>query len=154
MKARYPLENVKSGIVNCHLKDYASDPFIRGAEASGGVVSALLICALEKGLVDAATVVSMSRSQPWKAEPRIAKTRAHIIGVAQSKYVVVPINSLLTKASEEEFRRLAVVGYPCHIHGLRKMQSCGKPKNIVSEIELVLELFCGTIFHSEPQNMY
>lgn len=142
-RERSLVENKKFGIAKMYLKGYATDSAVRNAGASGGVVSALLICALEQNIIDGALVVAMSKREPWKAEPRIVTKASEIVEAAKSKYVMVPVNSVLSEAIESGFHRLGMVGCPCHIHALRKMKLYRKPKNTLSNIEVVLGLFCG-----------
>ena len=141
---RSVVENERFGIVKTYLKGYATDLSIRNAGASGGIATALLVCALEQGIIDAAIVVSTPTNNPWRAKPKIATTPSDIIHAAQSKYVMVPVNSLLNEAVQKGFKKLGIIGCPCHIHALRKMQIHKKPRNITSKIKILLGLFCGT----------
>jgi coenzyme F420 hydrogenase subunit beta len=86
----------------------------------------------------------MSTERPWRAEPKIATTRAEVLEAAQSKYTVVPNSALLSEAAHRGFNRLGIVGLPCHIHGIRKMQMSGKPKTVLSKIKFTIGIFCGS----------
>ena len=82
-----------------------------------------MIYALEKGIISAAAVVVYDKNQPWRAQPVLATTRQEIIGAAQSKYVVVPVNAILSDSKIKPLSgRVGCVGLPCHVHGLRKLQ--------------------------------
>ncbi|MFC1874178.1 Coenzyme F420 hydrogenase/dehydrogenase, beta subunit C-terminal domain [Chloroflexota bacterium] len=132
------------GICSRWQKGYATDPEVRQSAASGGCTSALLIYALEKGLIDGAIVVGMNLQYPWRTEPRLVTTRDEVLAAAQSKYALVPSNILINEAEHRGLNRLAIVGLPCHIHGIRKMQMYGKPKKLISRIKFIIGLFCGT----------
>lgn len=135
------------GVSQGFLKSYALDPQVRDAGAGGGVVSALLIYALEKGIIDAAVVTGMSTQQPWRVEPKIATSREEVIANAQSRYAVVPTNSIIKEAMASDRRRLGAVGLPCHVHGLRKIQALGRPKQVNNAVKFIIGLFCGSNSH-------
>lgn len=127
----------------------AVDRDIRKHGASGGLVTALLIYALEKGLVDCALVAGYRPDQPWRTEAKLAVTRQQLLAAAQSKYACVPVSALLNRAYKEGYRRLAVVGLPCQIHGLRKMQYHGQPAYLSRAVVLTVGLFCASQFYFE-----
>lgn len=124
---------------NCYT-GYATDPETRYHSASGGLVTTLLIFALEEGMIDGALVTRMSKENPLEPEPFIARTREEIISAAKSKYCPVPANTILSEIIKEE-GRFAVVGLPCHIQGVRKAEMVNK--KLKEKIVLHLGLFCN-----------
>ena len=132
------------GVAQVYLKGHAVDPEVRDAGAAGGVISALLIYALEKGIIDTAVVTGMSTQQPWRVAPKVATSREEIIANAQSRYAMVPTNSILKEALASGGRKLGAAGLPCHVHGLRKIQAAGRPKQINNAIKLIIGLFCAS----------
>ncbi len=128
---------------------WATDRVTRQLGASGGLVTALLIYALEKGIIDGALVAGFRQDLPWRTEARLAVNREQLLAAAQSKYACVPVNTLLNQALEQGYRRLAVVGLPCHIHGLRKMQFYGQPASLARGVVLMVGLFCASQFYFE-----
>jgi len=132
------------GVAQVFLKGHAVDPEIRGAGAAGGVISALLIYALEKGIIDTAVVTGMSTEQPWRVAPKIATSREEILANAQSRYAIVPTNSIIKEALAANGGKLGAAGLPCHVHGLRKIQAAGRPKPINKAIKLIIGLFCAS----------
>jgi len=132
------------GVAQAYLKGHAIDPEVRDAGAAGGVISALLIYALEKGIIDTAVVTGMSVQQPWRVAPKIATSREEIIANAQSRYAMVPTNSIIKEALASGGRKLGAVGLPCHVHGLRKIQAIGRPKQINNAIKFIIGLFCAS----------
>jgi coenzyme F420 hydrogenase subunit beta len=131
------------------LAGWAADEAIRQRGAGGGLVTALLAYALEKGFIDCALVSGFRRDQPWRTQAKLAVNRQQLLAAAQSKYACVPVNTLLRKAFAEGYRRVAVVGLPCHIHGLRKMQFCGRPASLARGVVLMVGLFCASQFYFE-----
>lgn len=124
---------------DCYL-GHATDDNIRYNAASGGLVTALLIFALEKGVIDGALVTKMSDKNPLEPQPFIARTKDEIISAYKSKYCPVPANVALREIIKEE-GRFAVVGLPCHIHGVRKAELANK--KLKEKIVLHIGIFCS-----------
>lgn len=106
--------------LGCYI-GHATDRNVRRDCASGGLVSALLIFALEEGLIDGALVTRMCSDHPLRPEPFIARTRDEVLDAAGSKYCPVPAGAAMKEILREK-GRFAVVGLPCHIHALRKAE--------------------------------
>ncbi|GAW92818.1 Coenzyme F420 hydrogenase/dehydrogenase, beta subunit C-terminal domain [Calderihabitans maritimus] len=137
------------GVYRNSYNGYARDDFIRKKGASGGVVTALLVHALETGIIDCAIVAGFNTEKPWLTEAKIAASREEIVDAAQSKYAVVPVNMRIREAVKRGYRRIALVGLPCHIHAVRKMQYYGIPRDISVKIKLTIGLFCASQFYFE-----
>jgi coenzyme F420 hydrogenase subunit beta len=128
------------------------DPVIEGAQ-DGGVVSALLIWLLEAGEIDGALVARESASEPWKGEAYLATTPEEVRECAGSFY-----NQTLALA-HVDFEgyelppnpRIAVVGTPCEIEGIKAMQA--RPwawgSSRVEAITLTIALLCTKSFNYE-----
>lgn len=119
--------------IGIHLNCYAAnavDQSIRGNAGSGGVVTSLLLCAFGKDLIDGAIVTTMSPDDPLRPMPFIATGPEDVIRSQKTKYMLVPggLTSVLNEAvNERGLKRLAVVGSPCHIHAVRKLQHSANP---------------------------
>ena len=137
------------GVFSFSGMGYATEERVRRAGASGGVATALLIYGLESGLIDCALVAAFNRDKPWRTEARIATTKEELIEAAQSKYAAVATNSLLGEAVKRGYRKIGLVGCPCHIHAIRKMEYQRLLPNITKKIKILLGLFCGAQFHFE-----
>jgi coenzyme F420 hydrogenase subunit beta len=125
--------------LNCYV-GHSKDHGIRYHSSSGGLVTQLLIFALEKGIIDGALVTRMSDKDPLRPEPFIAKTKEEIICASKSKYCPVPANVAL-KEILNKGGRFAVVGLPCHIHGVRKAMSTNK--KLRESVRLTFGLMCS-----------
>lgn len=136
-----PKDILIGNYINCYV-GYATDYDIRYSSASGGLVTALLIFALEEGLINGALVTRMKKDKPLEPEPFIARTKDEIIAAATSKYCPVPANIAIKQILEAtEGERFAVVGLPCHIHGIRKAEQSNI--KLKEKIVLHLGLFCS-----------
>jgi coenzyme F420 hydrogenase subunit beta len=101
---------------------YSTINNIRYNSASGGLITGLLIYALEEGLINGALVAKMDEKNPLESKVFIARTKQDIISAACSKYCPVPANIML-KTIMQSNEKYAFVGLPCHVHGLRKAES-------------------------------
>ena len=98
---------------------HATDHDIRFESSSGGLVTSLLIFALEQNLIDGVAVITMDSG----LEPRgiIARTSSEVRAAAGSKYCPAHLGDALSEIANSE-GRYAVVGLPCHLHGVRKLE--------------------------------
>jgi len=136
-----PENTLVGNYLNCYT-GHATDYDIRYNSASGGLVTQLLIFALEEGIIDGALVTRMNKDKPLEPEPFIARTKEEIIGASKSKYCPVPANVALREILEaEEGERFAVVGLSCHIQGVRKAEQVNK--KLREKIVLHLGIFCN-----------
>ena len=120
---------------------HSTDYDIRYNSSSGGLVTALLIFALEKGIIDGALVTRMKKDNPLEPEPFIARTGEEIIEASKSKYCPVPANIALKEIlNSKEGEKFAVVGVPCQIQGIRKAEQINK--KLKERIILHFGLFC------------
>lgn len=84
---------------------------------SGGVVSAIALFLLKTSSVKGIVVASMEKGLPPRPVVKIATNEREIIASQKSKYCPVPLLSFLKKMHNEK-QPIAIVGLPCHIHGL------------------------------------
>jgi len=136
---KQPEDPVLGNFLQCYI-GHSNDSGICSASSSGGVVTHLLVYALEKGLIDGAVVARMKKGDPLKTEVVVARTRGEIISASKSKYCPVATNVVL-KAISAENGRFAVVGLPCHMHGIRMAEALSD--ELKSRIVLHVGLFCG-----------
>jgi coenzyme F420 hydrogenase subunit beta len=127
-------------------------PALPGVQ-DGGVVSALLIELLESGEIDGALVAKPSETEPWKGVAHLAQTREDVIACAGSFYnQTLALGHLdLKKYDLPAKPRIALVGTPCEIQGLRAMQQrpfyWGASK--VDAVVLTVALLCTKSFDYE-----
>ncbi len=133
-----------------------TDPRVAECCTDGGVVTSLLLYLLDKGLIEAALV---SRSKgPFQRSPILGTTREEIISAAGShfdeSFSVVELGSRYSTYSPTMYElktlrgssmdRIAMVGTPCQIRTVRKMQVLGViPADV---IKYCFGLFCWENF--------
>lgn len=123
---------------NCYI-GHSANQETRYNAASGGLVTELLVFALENGIIEGALVTKMSESNPLEPEVFIARTKESIISATKSKYCPVPANIGLHEVLKEK-GKFAVVGLPCHMQGIRKAE--GLINGLKDKIVFHLGLFC------------
>lgn len=119
---------------------HAADPLVRAAGSAGGVVTALLLSALEQGLIDGALVVANDALDPTRPRLTVARTPEEIRAAAQSKYCLAPTNILLGRIPKGD-ERLGIVALPCQAHGLQLARALNL--NIARRVALLIGVFCG-----------
>lgn len=134
-----PENKLIGNYINCYI-GHSTDKKIRWSASSGGLITTLLIFALEKGIIDGALVTRMSEKNPLEPEVIIARTKEEIISASGSKYCPVPANIALKEILKGD-GKFAVVGLPCHIHGIRKAEMLNE--KLKEKVVLHLGLFCG-----------
>lgn len=141
------LENEPLGIYQNIFAGYAKNAGLRKKGASGGAATAILLYALEAGVIDGAIVAQKHPEYPWRFVPTIATKGEEIIQAASSKYCVVPTNAVLGEVVNGlGLKKVGVMGCPCHIEAIRKMQISSRPRKIAEAIKLTVSLFCATNF--------
>lgn len=119
---------------------HASAQDIRYNSTSGGLVTSLLIQAMENSLIDGALVLGMSESNPLETKPFVATTPSQVISASGSKYCPSATNVGLRHILYNE-GLFAVVGLPCHMHAIRTLERLDEA--LRKKIALHLGLFCA-----------
>ena len=104
---------------------YSSDEWIRFHSASGGMTSQFLIFLLEKGLIKGAVVTRFNPTFNYQVETFIATSRTEILEAKSSKYCPVSLAGIIKQIKKFD-GKVAIVGLPCHIQGLRKFEKIDK----------------------------
>jgi coenzyme F420 hydrogenase subunit beta len=123
---------------------FARDEQVRSNAASGGIISAVSLYLLEKGLVDGVLTLVDSDEEPYRAVPKVVTSREDVLAAAQSRYSISPLNTTLNELALLP-GRYAYVGLPCQVHSIRKLQAAGHPA--AAKIEYVIGTYCGNILH-------
>ena len=128
----------------------AADNKVLSKAQDGGIVSAILIYALEENIIDG-TIVAGPGDEPWKPEPLVATTKKEILKGAGTKYTMCPNLSVIKEATREYgLEKIGTVGTPCQVMGLRKMQTYPLGvRNVVDKIALSIGIYCMENFPDE-----
>jgi coenzyme F420 hydrogenase subunit beta len=139
------------GIYRFCVKGHATDAAVRDASASGGLTTAICAYALDKGIVDGVILAGFSHEQPWRCVPYIATSSEDFKKLkTNSALVIVPVNELLIEAVvRRKLKKIGIVGLPCHIHGIRKMQMNDTPHNVSAAINFTISNFCASAYYLE-----
>jgi coenzyme F420 hydrogenase subunit beta len=112
----------------------AAKTAIKGQD--GGVVTSLLVEGMRNGFFDSAIVVRKGYSP--QIEAVMAEDTGDIIAARGTKYQLVSVPGKLVEAIKERGKKkIAVVGLPCQVSGIREIQK------VMPEMDLfVIGLFC------------
>ncbi|MDH5438878.1 MAG: Coenzyme F420 hydrogenase/dehydrogenase, beta subunit C-terminal domain [Candidatus Bathyarchaeota archaeon] len=123
----------------------ASDKRILQVCQDGGVVTALLMFALENGLVDGAIVSGVDKDRPFYPAPRLATTPQEVLECAGTRYSYSANLLAFQEGIKQKKKSLAFVGTPCQIHALRKIEMVPL-KKYSKPLRLAIGLMCTESF--------
>jgi coenzyme F420 hydrogenase subunit beta len=119
---------------------HARDEDIRYEASSGGALSAVLIHALEEGLVDRVIHVAADPAHPTGNIITCSRTAAEVLSGAGSRYTASsPLAQI--DAALNEGGRLAFVGKPCDVSALRSLSEIDP--RVARHVPIMLSFFCG-----------
>jgi len=111
----------------------------------GGVVTSLLVCAIEDGLINGAALSGKSPDEPLKGVPKLALSKSDILACSGTRYTYSPNMLALKNAAQKKVEKIAFVGTPCQIHAIRRMQILPL-KKYASLVKFTIGLFCTESF--------
>jgi len=123
----------------------ASDENILHACQDGGVVSALLIHALNNGIIDSAVVSATSQEKPLFPIPKLVSTPQEVLECAGTRYMYSPNLLALGEAIRQKRKSLAFVSTPCQIQAIRKIEAFPL-KKYSNLIKFTIGLMCTESF--------
>ena len=135
-----------SGVFKDIVLARASDPVLAEIGQDGGLVSALLVYALEHDMIDAALVSYLEGDgTTWKAIPGVARTREDVIASAGSRYTYSANTMAYADAIESGAERIALVGMSCQssVPPVMKQRKAGK---VARRLSLNIGLLCSKTF--------
>lgn len=119
LQERMPPDPFVGKILSCHV-GRATDNNISLNSQSGGVATALLKHLFDTGQIEVAIVAVMREGTPPRGEVLIAKNAEELLLAQKSKYTPIPMLKALRKIGSIK-GDIALVGLPCHIHGLQNL---------------------------------
>ena len=144
--ARERTDDEVAGIYQDIVLTRASDETVLKNGQDGGLVSAILLWALEHDYIDAALVSYLEGdANSWVAKPGVAANREEILEAAGSRYTYSANTLAMDEALEAGHERLALVGMSCQssvppVMWSRKVGKISKP------IKFNLGLLCSKTF--------
>ena len=124
----------------------AADPAVHEGGQDGGLVSAILIWALEKGMIDAALVSDLEGDgASWAAKPAVARTKEDVLRTAGSRYTYSANTLAYDEAVAGGAEKIALVGMGCQTSALPVMQA-RKIGKVGRRFELNIGLLCSKTF--------
>ncbi|MEM9581751.1 MAG: Coenzyme F420 hydrogenase/dehydrogenase, beta subunit C-terminal domain [Pseudomonadota bacterium] len=129
------------GYASVH-EGWAADDSLRHAGASGGALSATCLWLLESGQVDGVYHVAADPENPTGNIMTISRSRADLRARAASRYAPsAPLRDV--PALLEKSERLAFVGKPCDVAGLRRWAAIDPRIDITFPV--MLSFFCAGV---------
>ena len=126
----------------------SSDENVLQVCQDGGVVTSLLVFALENGMIDGAVVSGISEEKPFYPISRLATNPQEVLECAGTRYSYSPNLLAFHEAIKLKKRDLAFVGTPCQIHALRKIQIIPLRK-YADPLKFTIGLMCTESFTYE-----
>ncbi|HZD64617.1 MAG TPA: Coenzyme F420 hydrogenase/dehydrogenase, beta subunit C-terminal domain [Acidimicrobiales bacterium] len=124
----------------------ATDPVLAETGQDGGLVSALLIWALEHDYVDAALVSYLEGDgTSWKAVPGVARTRDDVLAAAGSRYTYSANVMAYPEALAAGAERMALVGMGCQA-SVPPVMSARRTGKVARRLTLSIGLLCSKTF--------
>ena len=144
--ARDRADDEVAGIYSDIMLTRASDSMVHEMGQDGGLVSAILLWAMEHDYIDAALVSYLEGdANSWVAKPGVASTREQILEAAGSRYTYSANTLAMDEALEAGHQNLALVGMSCQssvppVMWSRKVGKISKP------VKFNLGLLCSKTF--------
>jgi coenzyme F420 hydrogenase subunit beta len=130
-----------TGIYRQSLVLTSTDPEVLTGAAAGGAGTTLMLTALRSGLADAVIVVGRDTNRPWVPAAVITNSEDEVIRCGQTSYCLTPNLQLLR---DSRFKRIALVGVPCEVQAVRKLQHLVPIPEVAERVVLAVEIACAS----------
>lgn len=150
---RQPVQDEGFGPYSYALLARTNRPEVRARAQDGGVVTSLLLHALQTGAIQGAVVGDVDPANPQMGHAKLATTPEELLRCSGSRYTYSPNTLALTEAMRRDVHPIAVVGVPCQVEGVRQQQFSSVRLEISQwyqrHVSLVIGLFCSESFTPE-----
>ena len=127
----------------------ANDPKIREDSSDGAVVTSLLNYGINNKIFDSAVVTKTEEANPLKPKPIVALTPDEITSAVGSKFFTsATVKTCGSAVQEYGKNKIAVVGLPCQVLALRKIDAW--KHKIGDKTRIIIGLFCFGAFSLKP----
>ena len=120
---KMPVDPFVGDVISSHVGK-ASDEQVYLNSQSGGVTTAIVKYLLDSNYVEAAIVTTMNQNS-LESQPLLIKDSSELLQAQKSKYIPTSLNIIVSELKKVE-GKVAVVGLPCHIHGLDNLLKVDK----------------------------
>ncbi|MHA1910902.1 MAG: Coenzyme F420 hydrogenase/dehydrogenase, beta subunit C-terminal domain [Candidatus Kariarchaeaceae archaeon] len=127
---------------------FALNDEVRSEGQSGGVATALMICAVEENMVEAALVLQ-AEGDAMTSKSKIAYNKEEIIKAQKSKYVTFPSLAAVNLVRKNRIESFVYVGTPCQITGLKYLIN-QRLDGLYHRARYIIGLFCMESFMPQP----
>lgn len=135
------LKGVKDENLGVYSDLFAAKGSVDGQD--GGMATAMLVSGMQRGLFDVAIVVQ--RKNGYRAQAVIAENVDELMKARGTKYQRVKMISRLAELVEKGKKKIAIVGTPCEVRAIRKIQQTFL--NDYPDVQItMLGLFCYEAF--------
>lgn len=112
----------------------------KGSFQNGGVVSAMITFAMQKGLIDSAALTNRDGLVPV---PVLATSVEEVLECSSSKYMASSTVASVNEYAKLNKNKLGVVGTPCQLTGVAQMRmNTLERENFIDPVSLSIGLFC------------
>lgn len=116
----------------------------------GGFVTAAIKYALKTGIIDGAIVSGVAKDNKWRPVARLVTSEKELAETSGTRYSNSPNLAALKEAKEKGLKKLAVVGLPCQIEGVRKLENYPiEGVDLVGRVKFTIAIFCSSNFTYE-----
>ena len=141
-------EDEAFGIYRRMVLAQATDKSILEKGQDGGAVTALLVHALQSGIIEGAAISGIAEDKPLYPVPKLATTPEQILENAGTRYTYSPNLLAFQEGIKQGRKALAFVGTPCQIHAMRKVQMLPL-KKYSNPLQFTVGLMCTESFTYE-----
>jgi coenzyme F420 hydrogenase subunit beta len=145
MFGRERTEDEVAGISSDIVLARATDPELLAVGQDGGLVSAILVWALEHDVIDAALVSALEDGSTWNAIPAVVNDRAGVLATAGSRYTYSANTLAYPEAVASGAERIALVGMSCQA-SVPAVMSARKAGKVARRLSLSIGLLCSKTF--------
>ncbi len=147
-RARNPDEKT-IGIVVGTYSARSTDQGILKVCQDGGVSTSIMKYALEKKLIDCAVVTKTSSERMWRPFPIVATGHEQLLEAAGTKYTLGGSMAAVGDAAlGYPEGKIGLVGVPCQIEGLRRMQTSSLANTkMAGKVVLAVGIFCNESYY-------
>jgi coenzyme F420 hydrogenase subunit beta len=146
MFGRTRLPEEQEGISKDIILTRATDKTVHELGQDGGLVSAILIWAIDNGYIDAALVSYLEGDgSTWKAKPGVARNKDDVLRAAGSRYTYSANTLAYDEAIEGGAEKIALVGMSCQSSSPPAM-TVRKVGKVARKFALNIGLLCSKTF--------